>query len=208
MSSGASSSKHTGSFGLVLGGKLKLKGDESKPKKRKKSKHDEDDDEPIEMPEWSADPVVGTGKLTTSGVVVMGVDTEFTKELEVGDTLLVTVADRFRNTQTDESRIVNMVLGKSSLNVEAPFTCDLTAPTTFMLVKAKPDIDAIKAARREQKKRQRAIEEDSKTVTYKVVDGGSGVWKKWKTVTERCDGMTREDMLERRAKEKADRHCK
>ena len=77
-----------------------------------------------------------------------------------------------------------------------------------MLVKAKPDIDAIKAARREQKKRQRAIEEDSKTVTYKVVDGGSGVWKKWKTVTERCDGMTREDMLERRAKEKADRHCK
>ena len=107
-------SKHSGSFGLVLGGKLKLKGDDAKPKKRKKNREIDEDDEPIDMPEYSSDPIVGTGKLTTSGVVVMGDETDFTKELEVGDTLLVTVNDRFRNTQTDESRVVNMVLGKGA----------------------------------------------------------------------------------------------
>jgi hypothetical protein len=236
MASSSGTSKHSASFGLVLSGKLKLKGDDSKPKKRKKHKHDDEEDEVIDMPEYSSDPQVGTGKLTTSGVVVMGADTDFTKELEVGDTLLVTVADRFRNTQTDESRVVNMVLGKGgppqdrpcshahltypcllmhwlppgSLNIEEPFTCDLTAPTTFMFVKRKPDIEALKAARKEQRKKQRALEESSKSVTYKVMaqDGG-GVWKKWKTVTERCDeGMTREDMLIKRASFKADRHAK
>ena len=66
------------------------------------------------MPDYSSDPVVGTGKLTSSGVVVMGIDTDFSKQLEIGDSLLVTVVDRFRNTQTDESRLVNMVLGKSA----------------------------------------------------------------------------------------------
>lgn len=109
----ASQSKNTKAFGLVTGGKLKLKGDIEKPKKRKKRREEaEDDDDPIELPDYSADPVVGTGKLTSSGVVIMGNGTDFTKELEIGDSLLVTVVDRFRNTQADESRVVNMVLGK------------------------------------------------------------------------------------------------
>eukprot|EP00966_Prymnesium_polylepis_P101261 2345226-Prymnesium_polylepis.1 len=109
----SSDSKNTKAFGAVMGGKLKLKGDIDKPKKKKKQRDDDDDDEaPIEMPEYSADPVAGTGKVTSSGVVVMGSETDFSKELEVGDTLLVTVTDRFRNTQADESRVVNMVLGK------------------------------------------------------------------------------------------------
>ena len=208
-SSSGSTSKNTAAFGMVLGGKLKLKGDVEKPKKKKKHREDQDDDEePIAVPDYSSDPVVGTGKLTSSGVVVMGFETNFPKDLEIGDTLLVTVVDRFRNTQMDESRVVNMVLGKTSLNVEAPFSCDLTSPTSFMLVKRKPDVEALKAAAREKKRREKALEADSNTVTYKVVVPGSGTWKTWKTVTERADGLTREDQLERRAKEKADRFCK
>jgi len=201
-------SKHTKAYGMVLGGKLKLKGDVEKPKKRKKHQEEDEDDEPIEVPEYSSDPVVGTGKLTSSGVVIMGSGTDFSKELEIGDTLLVTVVDRFRNTQTDESRVVNMVLGKASLNIEAPFSCDLRTPTSFMFVKRKPDVEALKAARREAKRRSKALEADSNMVTYKVVVPGSGAWKTWKTVTERCEGMSREAQLERRAKEKADRFCK
>lgn len=54
----------------------------------------------------------------------------------------------------------------------------------------------------------KALEADSNMVTYKVVVPGSGAWKTWKTVTERCEGMSREAQLERRAKEKADRFCK
>jgi len=102
-----------------------------------------------------------------------------------------------------------------------------------MIVKRKPDIEALKAARREEKRKsgssvartlcrqppslrcaalvraEKALETESQTVTYKVVNPGSGTWKTWKTVTEKVDGgMSREDMLQRRAKEKADRFCK
>jgi hypothetical protein len=44
----------------------------------------------------------------------MGQDTDFVKELSVGDTILVTVVDRFRGSSTNESRRVNMVLGRSA----------------------------------------------------------------------------------------------
>ena len=84
----------------VVGGKLSFKGDKKKKKKRERE-NPSDDDEPLDVPEHSLDPVAGTGKLTSSGVVVTGVDTDFTAELSVGDTLLVTVVDRFRNTRSD-----------------------------------------------------------------------------------------------------------
>ena len=131
------SSKHTGSMGLVVGGKLKLKGDKKRKKEKKRARlegadagSDSDADAQAEAEaaaaaaEYSADPVVGTGKLTTSGVVVMGHDTEFVKELSVGDTLLVSVKDRYRNTETNESRRVNMVLGRSARNALPPYSPD------------------------------------------------------------------------------------
>ena len=40
-----------------------------------------------------------------------------------------------RNHHHASRRVVNMVLGKSSLNLAAPFTCDITAPTSFMVIK-------------------------------------------------------------------------
>ena len=200
----------------VMGGKLRLKGD--KPKKRKKREReedncdDDDDADLVALQEQGAlqnDPVAGRGKLTTSGVVVMGVDTDFSSELTVGDSLLVTISDRFRNVQSDEVRVVNMVLGKSSLNLEAPFSCDVTNPTSFMLLKKAPNLEALRAARAEEKRRQKKAEEESSMVTYKVLKAGSGTWKTWQTVTEKVSaGTSREDMLMRRSNEKADRHCK
>jgi hypothetical protein len=139
----SSCSKHTASYGLVLGGKLNLKGvDGGVGKKKKKSKKDKDrrdaaaaSDEELEIPEWSEDPMPGTGALTSSGVVVTGVGTAFDKELAVGDSILITVVDKYRNTTSDEIRVVNMVLGKSSLNLQQPFTCDVSTPSNFMFVK-------------------------------------------------------------------------
>ena len=159
---------------------LRFKGDPPKKKKRKAEGGagggDDDEDEALAAAaaEYSSDPVSGAGTLMSSGVVVMGTDTDFTKELEVGDTLLVTVTDRFRNTVSDEARVVNMVLSKGSLNVNAPFSCDITSASSFMFVKKKPDLEALKAARREKKKLAKQSEEESKTVSYKVVVAGSG----------------------------------
>ena len=148
--------------------KLSFKGD--KPKKKKKRDRDDagDDDDEEALAQAAAvsnDPLPGEGKLTSSGVVVMGHDTNFAEQIAVGDSLLVTVSDRFRNTHDDEMRVVNMVLGRSSLNLSAPFSCDLTAPTSFMVLKKAPDIEALKAARAAEKKRLKKLEEESSVVT-------------------------------------------
>jgi hypothetical protein len=130
-------------------GKLSFKGDKPKKKKREREAPEEaNDDEDLEaLAQESNEPLPGEGKLTSSGVVVMGHDSNFTAQLAVGDSLLVTVSDKFRNTQEEETRVVNMVLGRTSLNLEAPFSCDLTAPTAFLVLKRAPDIEALKAAR-------------------------------------------------------------
>mmetsp|Transcript_16278 Transcript_16278/g.52206 ORF Transcript_16278/g.52206 Transcript_16278/m.52206 type:complete len:221 (+) Transcript_16278:92-754(+) len=219
-----SSSKHTASFGLVLGGKLSLKGGGGegrldgirKKKKQKKKKRDQTadgadggSDSELEVPEWSDTPLPGTGELTSSGVVVMGHGTAFDRELTVGDSLLVTVTDRYRNTTTDESRVVNMVLGKGSLNLTQPFSCDVSAPISFMFVRKAPDMEALRAERDAKKARAARADQASKEVTYKVYKNSTGTWNSWKTVTERmAEGVTREDMLDKRCKMKSDHHCK
>jgi len=219
-----SSSKHTASFGLVLGGKLSLKGGggeggldgirKKKKKKKKKRDHPADgaaggSDSELEVPEWSDTPLPGTGELTSSGVVVMGHGTAFDRELSVGDSLLVTVTDRYRNTTVDESRVVNMVLGKGSLNLTQPFSCDVSAPISFMFVRKAPDMEALRAERDAKKARAARADQASKEVTYKVYKNSTGTWNSWKTVTERvAEGVTREDMLDKRCKMKSDHHCK
>ena len=202
---------------LSVGGKLSFKGDKEKKKKKKKRDRDREDDNddlpdseltlqsemPAELP--------GQGKLTTSGVVVMGFDTSFEAQIAVGDSLLVNVSDRFRNVQTDEVRVVNMVLGKSSLNIAQPFSCDVTAPTVFLVQKKKPDLEALRAAKREERKKQRQEEKEGSMLTYQKLKPaqGAGTWKTWQTVTEKLDpSVTREDMIRRKEKEKSDRFCK
>lgn len=72
-----------------------------------------------------------------------------------------------------------------------------------------PDVEALLAARAQAKERAARAEERTKEVTYKVYKGGTGPWASWKTVTEKVEvGVTREDMLEKRSKMKADRFCK
>lgn len=198
-----------------MGGKLNLKGNGGIEKKKKKKKRERelmgrtDIDDELEIPEWSDAPLPGTGELITSGVVVMGKCTAFDEELEVGDSLLVSVVDKYRNTTTDESRVVNMVLGKSSLNLAQPFTCDVSTPSRFMFVKKPPDVEALRAAHAQAKERAKHAEEQTKEITYKVYKNGTGPWASWKTVTEKVSSsVSRENMLDKRSKMKADRFCK
>ena len=192
-------------------GKLKFKGDKPSNKEvKKREREEEEDDDDLKLPEVSNEPIPGDGKLTTSGVVVMGHDgSNFAAQIAIGDTLLMTISDRFRNIQEEETRVVNMVLGKSSLNLQAPFSCDVTTPTSFMILKRAPDLEALKAARAAERRRLKKLEEESSTVTYKVQKAGSGPWKTWVQKTESvAAGTSREDMLLRRASEKHDRHAR
>ena len=193
---------------------MTFKGDKEK-KKKKKRERDGDGDEisPQELAALTSMPseLPGEGKITTSGVVVMGIDSDFDAQVAVGDSIFVTVSDRFRNLQTDESRVVNMVLGKGSLNIAAPFSCDITSPTAFLVHKKAPDLEALRAAKREERKKQRQTEAEGETLTYQKLKGGqgAGTWKTLQTVTEKVGpGVSREDMLQRRSKEKSDRFCK
>lgn len=211
------------SFDLAIGGRLKLKGDddERKKKKKKKRKHQSDaDDQPIdapipapsEGPEASAlTPVPGTGTVQTSGTIVMGADTRFSRELTVGDSLCVTIIDRFRNTTADEAREVTMVIGDSSANLAAPFSCDVTSPSAFAVAKAVPDAAAAAAAAAAERKRRRAEERAAAegTVEYEVVKEANLPWKTTVKVTERLGaGRTREDVLDYRCTKKSDKFCK
>jgi hypothetical protein len=70
-------------------------------------------------------------------------------------------------------------------------------------------MEALAAARARAIEQAARAEERTKEVTYKVYKGGTGPWATWKTVTETVEaGVTREDMLEKRSKMKADRFCK
>ena len=51
------------------------------------------------------------------------------------------------------------------------------SPTSFMFVRKAPDLEAIRAARREERKRAKRSVEESKEVTYKVLKPGSGPWQ-------------------------------
>eukprot|EP00965_Chrysotila_dentata_P207802 6184339-Pleurochrysis_carterae.AAC.3 len=100
-------------------------------------------------------------------------------------------------------------LAAASLNLAAPFSCDITSPVVFLIIKKAPDLSALRRAREEERKRSKQAAKEAKEVTYKVVKQGSGTWKKWETVTERVSGsLSREDMLQKRVEMKADRFCK
>ncbi|KAG8462449.1 hypothetical protein KFE25_010274 [Diacronema lutheri] len=219
------------SFDLAVGGRLKLKGDDSAgEKKRKKSKRRDDDGaaaapdvdggddgradnhEPAAAEHW----IDGTGTVQTSGTIVMGRETRFTEELAVDDSLALTVVDRFRGTSEHEARRVRMVVGDGSASLEAPFSCDVTERASFRVLKARPSPELVAEAaakRAAERKRQRRDERLGELVTYEKLKAGAsaagGVWKTTVKVTERLGpGQTREDVLNFRAKLKSDKHCK
>ena len=198
---------------MPIGGKLHFKGVTKKSRKKKMREAEQPPStatsSQLSAPSRSLDPFGGTGKIKTSGVVVMGDDTDFASEIKVGDSIVASVVDRFRNTETSEERRVNMVLGKTSINIEAPFSCDLVQLTSFFVQPKPPDAEQIRAAEEEKRRQSEEDKLSSSILTYKVLrNPGQGPWSSWKTVTERVEGMTREDMLDIRAKNKADRYCK
>jgi len=220
-------------------GALVFKG-ESIKKKKKKSKHGKKETDPVPVPTSEASSrkpapapassaaaappqlLQGTGQITTSGTVVMGVGTRFTKEIAVGDALVV----------GEEMRVVTMRLSDVSLNLSSGFQKkNYATPVSFRYIR-KPrhqeDEDLAVAASAREKA---AMEEQHAFGIYK--GGGRAAAAATASASSSASSSTNElvyrektehgsyrikrvkvdgskdraDLLEMRTKKKSDKYC-
>jgi hypothetical protein len=154
--------------------------------------------------------LVGTGRFLSSGTAVQGVETQFQAELKVGDALIV----RHPSTLQEETRIVTMVLSSISISVSSPFSTDLISATAFSFISApKEQLDV---AREADAKRQKHAEAEKQafgtyagggavgeTITMRVKHG---LGYKIVQVQNTKGSLSREELLDMRCGNKADRH--
>jgi hypothetical protein len=152
----------------------------------------------------------GSGTLITSGSTVMGSGTLFSKEVAVGDAIEVT----HPKTGVTEIRIVKMVLSNVSMGLNSAFTSDLATPVPYHVLKlpkaiVTPEMAAAAASKSKVDEEKSAYgrygaDASGKTFTYRErLSGGS--YRVRSVATERS--MTREELLDMRAKVKSDKFC-
>jgi hypothetical protein len=209
-------------------GQLLFKGDKSK-KKKKKSKHSKKDEEsssttivkepssltssasasmPVRNPNKKAEPATpimkkGTGKISSSGTVVTGHGTKFTKEVNSGDALMCMVNGR------EELRVITMRLSNQSLNLSSAFSESLKHPVSFQYIRKPRDI--VKE-QQDSLKQEKESKQDLQQHAFDLYDAGSLVYRE-KTETgsyrikrqEVSGTNSREDLLYMRAKKTSDK---
>jgi len=205
----------------AVGGRLKFKGDTKQKRKREdegpartkaaaaqeRGGGEEEEEEQVEVKIET-----GVGRITSSGTTIYGHFTAFTDQLAVGDAIIV----QHPQTLVEETKAVRMVLSNTSISVSSAFSSDLISTTAFRFAKApkaaQADVDE-EAAR----KREKANHAEKEAVGTYASDGGTmftyrvkkeGAAGGYRIVSERTNGeVTRGDLLDMRAKKKADRHC-
>eukprot|EP00826_Nyctotherus_ovalis_P008027 TRINITY_DN12072_c0_g1_i1.p1 TRINITY_DN12072_c0_g1~~TRINITY_DN12072_c0_g1_i1.p1 ORF type:complete len:214 (+),score=78.93 TRINITY_DN12072_c0_g1_i1:137-778(+) len=146
----------------------------------------------------------GTGRIMTSLTTVHGKDTDFLKELEPGDKLIV-YNDQIKE---DEERLITMVLGNKSLGIKEAFTRDSAKFVEFKYQK-KPVVSVEKDVEElvEEKMRKIATQPDGKQKTVVEYRKNAGPWT-YKKVSEEVEGsLTREQQLDMRVKQTRDKFC-
>ena len=147
----------------------------------------------------------GRGSITTSGTVVTGHDTKFTKELRQGDALLVQIG------QQDEMRVITMLLSDGSINLSSAFSQNLVQPTTFRYI-SKPRNVQREAKQAREKATREAVEEEAKAsgtgsaqelVYRERTSHGSYRIHRQQLGSE----MSREELLNLRSKKASDKYC-
>uniref|UniRef100_A0A7S3PDW8 Uncharacterized protein n=1 Tax=Amphora coffeiformis TaxID=265554 RepID=A0A7S3PDW8_9STRA len=147
----------------------------------------------------------GRGTITTSGTVVTGHDTKFTKELRQGDALLVQVG------QQDEMRVITMLLSDISINLSSPFSENMVKPVSFRYI-PKPRNTQREAKQAREKAAREAVEEEanasgtgtSQELVYRERTAhGSYRIRRKQFDTE----LSREELLNMRAKKASDKYC-
>ena len=206
----------------AVGGRLRFKGDDA-AKPKPKRKRDEEEGGPrtggagaaatgaaAAAAPFEVKIEAGTGRLTSSGTTVQGHETNFMTQLSVGDALMIT----HPMSLVEETKVVRMVLSNTSISISSAFSTDLVSTTAFRFAKAPKTAPDLESEERRKKEKLDALEKES-VGTYSS-NGGSvfayrvkkeGAAGGYKIVTESVNNATRGDLLDMRAKKKADRHC-
>lgn len=156
----------------------------------------------------------GSGRITSSGQVVTGYETEFLQELRVNDALIIT----HPSTLMEETRIVKMIVSNKGLSLSSPFSTDLITTTRFRYIHPpEEDEEGGREAREEERRRQeKAGEEEKAFGTYGGAGGSklvyrvkkAGTYGGYRIVTEDTGAsLSRTELLERRLQHKSDRHA-
>jgi len=157
--------------------------------------------------------VTGTGRITTSGTVVTGHETRFSKEIHVGDAIVVGGGG-----EQGEMRVVTMRLSDVSLNLSSAFSQSYATPTSFQYISKPRNTDASREA---SAREQAAMEEQH---SFGIYGGGGGsssagatnelVYREktehgsYRIKRVKVDGTKdRADLLAMRTKKKSDKYC-
>ena len=149
----------------------------------------------------------GTGMITTSGTVVTGHDTQFEKQLQVGDALLVNI----NGTTTQEMRVITMRLSNTSVNLSSGFSSSVKVPTSFSYIPKPRDKHK---ERQDAAKRQKMVQDDLKQSAFGTYSSQELIYRE-KTETgsyriKRDSGTTaqsRSELLHMRSKKTSDKYC-
>jgi hypothetical protein len=155
----------------------------------------------------------GTGRITTSGTVVTGLDTQFDKELSVGDAILAIIHG------TEELRVVTMRLSNTSLNLSSAFSDSIKQPQSFQYIRKPRHAEKErKHAQHKQLEQARETERSAfdlynskSTLVYreKTETGSYRIKRqdlKRKRDTKSGD-ISRGDLLDLRSKKTSDKYC-
>ncbi|OII72823.1 uncharacterized protein cubi_03693 [Cryptosporidium ubiquitum] len=130
----------------------------------------------------------GEGRIITSNTTVQGFHTKFQQELKVGDYIEI----EHPNTLIKESRKVINIISERTLIIEREFSCDLVSTSEYYYISTN-DID-----------NDLSVISKSNTYSYREKDG----MFKYKTVVKSVNSsLSREDILDIRAKKQRDKYC-
>ena len=115
----------------------------------------------------------------------------------------------------EETKIVRMVLSNVSIGISSAFSTDLISTTPFKYIKAPKDEE--NEEEKEQQKQQKKFKMEEEAFGTYASQGGSkftyrvkkdGAFGGYKIVSESTNNqLSREELLDKRTKKKADRFC-
>jgi len=165
---------------------------------------------------------IGEGKITSSGTVLMGFDTNFSSTLHSGDAIIVMVpasSSSSSNECIEEMRVITMSLSNNSAAVSSAFSHDLKTPTGFQYI-SKPR--NVTKERLDRERRQNSEKEETERCAFGIYKSTEGPGQQEVIYRERTehgsyryrrelirggDRVDRTDLLNMRAKKKADKYC-
>jgi len=174
----------------------------------------------------------GQGKISTSGMVIMGHDSDFKSCLHAGDAILVctpigsntqhrkniSLTDNGTEKIKHEMRIITMVISSTSAAISSSFSCDIQYPSEYSYIVNPCNKDHAKNMKQnEEIKRRRDLKrfafgtyetgEKSNEYIYRERTEHGGYRIRRDFIKHSKLVLSRSAMLDMRSKRKSDRYC-